>query len=71
MFDPIQPFLTLFRLVGWIWIIITLRVTVRDINQVKILSAADCAHSSRQDVFVTELIFGVRMKQTKKYTLSE
>ena len=26
MFDPIQPFLTLFRLVGWIWIITTLRV---------------------------------------------
>ena len=67
MFDPIQPFLTLFRLVGWIWIITTLR----DINQVKILSAADCAHSSRQDVFVTKLIFGVRMKQTKKYTLRE
>ena len=26
MFDPIQPFLKLVRLVGWIWIITTLRV---------------------------------------------
>ena len=68
MFDPIQPFLTLFRLVGWIWIITTLRVGHKP---GKILSAADCANSSRQDVFVTELIFGVRMKQTKKYTLRE